>query len=433
MSIAIETPQGVDALTEWVRFHDTVYAGRSARWSAFVPLDLAILTGESPFARGRRTRPFSARQGGKIVARVLAVLDERYQAHWREKLGHALMFEALPATREAVRRLMDEACDWLAAQGADAARAGWGMLEFPYTVDAYEALPPPFVRHTPAYYHALLKDAGFETERGWVDYKIRVRPDLVSRWESSVEAGSSRRLRPRGVRRSGSAAPGGGLRRAMERVLRPALGLHAIHRRRGRIAVSQPRRRRGCSRPQARSSRASKAQRANLSESGAEFRSLASRERQRRRASKLCATFRAREPFGSGETSCRASLACKESGSHEHGEGRGGDERRQRAVEREIEQREERFGEEHQAVAHRVLLRARAVRSSVAQTAVPRNSPADTRPIEQIACRSCLGNAAPTSGAAVVRLHARCRASDRCTRGVPGLHGRSDQDHGAAR
>src|SRR5206468_12683124 len=74
----------------------------------------------------------------------------------------------------------------------------------------------------------------------------------------------------------------------------------------------------------------SKAQRANLSDSGAKFRSLASRERERRhfhpsvrlpsiatngsdltttlRASKLRDAFRAREPFGSGETLCRASL-----------------------------------------------------------------------------------------------------------------------------
>src|SRR5207237_5323898 len=44
------------------------------------------------------------------------------------------------------------------------------------------------VRHNPAYYHALLKDAGFETEKGLVDYKIRVRPQLVARWESAVEA-----------------------------------------------------------------------------------------------------------------------------------------------------------------------------------------------------------------------------------------------------
>ena len=40
----------------------------------------------------------------------------------------------------------------------------------------------------PAYYHALLKDAGFETERGWVDYKIEVTQELIARYESALEA-----------------------------------------------------------------------------------------------------------------------------------------------------------------------------------------------------------------------------------------------------
>ena len=189
MPITIEIPSGSDALTDFILFHDDVYRDRAARWTAFVPLDLAILQGESPFNRGRRIRPFWAREGGKILARVVAVLDERYQKHWNDPtLGHVVLFEALPGTRDAVRRVMDEACEWLASQGAAAARAGYGMLEFPFVVDAYEPLPPPFVRQNPSYYHSLLKDAGFETERGWVDYKIRVRPELVARWESALEA-----------------------------------------------------------------------------------------------------------------------------------------------------------------------------------------------------------------------------------------------------
>jgi len=44
------------------------------------------------------------------------------------------------------------------------------------------------VKHNPPYYHCLLKDAGYESEQGWVDYKIRVRPELVARWESALEA-----------------------------------------------------------------------------------------------------------------------------------------------------------------------------------------------------------------------------------------------------
>jgi hypothetical protein len=188
VAIRIETPEGQDALTEFVLFHDRVYASHPARWSAFVPLELPILLGESPFAEGRRLRPFVAREGGAIVARVVAVVDSRYNRKWRERLGHVVMFEALPGRGEAVRLLLDAACDWLATEGTEAARAGFGMLEFPFLIDAYDVLPPPFVRQNPAYYHALLKDAGFETEKGLVDYKIRVRPELVTRWESALEA-----------------------------------------------------------------------------------------------------------------------------------------------------------------------------------------------------------------------------------------------------
>ena len=69
-----------------------------------------------------------------------------------------------------------------------AARCGFGLGEFPFAIDAYDDLPPNLVRQNPAYYHALLKDAGFESEQGWVDYKIRVRPELIARWESALEA-----------------------------------------------------------------------------------------------------------------------------------------------------------------------------------------------------------------------------------------------------
>jgi len=188
MPVRVEVPHGEDALTEAILFHDRVYADRGAHWPALVPFQLPILTGDSPFAEGRTFRAFVARDGGDVVARVVAVIDERYRRHWNERLGHLIMFEALPDTRDAVRRLMDAACDWLRDEGADAARAGFGALEFPFAIDDYESLPPSIVRQNPAYYHALLKDAGFETEQGWVDYKMEVTPDLLARWESAVAA-----------------------------------------------------------------------------------------------------------------------------------------------------------------------------------------------------------------------------------------------------
>jgi hypothetical protein len=188
MALRIDVPAGTAAIEEFVRFHDRVYADRGAFWPAFPGLEVPFVAGTGPVAADRRVRPFVARDRGEIVARGLAVVDARYQRHWGERLGHLVKFEALPGTRAAVRSLMDAACEWLESQGVDAVRCGMGPLDMPFVIDEYRALPPSILRFNPPYYHALLKDAGFETERGFVDYRIAVRPKLVTRWEDAVAA-----------------------------------------------------------------------------------------------------------------------------------------------------------------------------------------------------------------------------------------------------
>jgi len=164
-----------------------VYEYRDARWPAPLELQLPILTGDSPFAQGREMRPFLAYEGSSIVARAVAVMDERYNRHWQEPLGHLVLFEAMPDAREATQLLVDAACEWLRQRGAEAARAGFGLLDFPFVLDDYESLPPDIARQNPAYYHQLLKDAGFESEKGWVDYKIEVRPEMIGQWSHALE------------------------------------------------------------------------------------------------------------------------------------------------------------------------------------------------------------------------------------------------------
>jgi hypothetical protein len=137
-------------------------------------------------------RPFVARSGSTIVARAVAVIDEHYQRQWGERLGHIIMFEAMPQAREATRMVMDAAGAWLREQGASAARAGFGLFDFPFVIDDYESLPPNLCRHNPDYYHRFLKEAGFESEKGWVDYKIEVQPELVSRWRAMLESARQR-------------------------------------------------------------------------------------------------------------------------------------------------------------------------------------------------------------------------------------------------
>ncbi|HXW34510.1 MAG TPA: GNAT family N-acetyltransferase [Acidimicrobiales bacterium] len=186
MSIKIESLTTEDELNEFFAFGDIVNAPRAAHWPA-IPIQLPFLAGQGPSAEGREVNTLVAREDGKIVARAAAVVDQLYIDHWGEDLGHVILFEALPNSTAAVRVLMDEACAWLKERGVESARTGFGpAFDMAYTVDDYESLPPMQVRQSPAYYHALLKEARFETEKGWVDYKIEVTPKLVSRWEHMV-------------------------------------------------------------------------------------------------------------------------------------------------------------------------------------------------------------------------------------------------------
>ena len=190
MSIRIEALEGEEAATEFVLFHDRVYAERSARWAAAAGLQVPFLTGESPFAKERQIRPLVAREGGEIVARAVALVDPPYIRKWNEQLGHVALFEALPEADEAVQALLDEACGWLAEQGMEAARAGFNVaaLEFPFAMDAYDVLPPSMLRQNPEHYHSMLKRSSFIVEKGMVDYKLRVTPELIERWEGSLES-----------------------------------------------------------------------------------------------------------------------------------------------------------------------------------------------------------------------------------------------------
>jgi hypothetical protein len=85
---------------------------------------------------------------------------------------------------------MDAACAWLSERDLPAARTGSliGMFDTPFAIDTYGVLPPHMLRQNPAYYHALIKRAGFETEQGYVDYQLDVTDALQRRWQSALDA-----------------------------------------------------------------------------------------------------------------------------------------------------------------------------------------------------------------------------------------------------
>lgn len=172
---------------EFVDFYNRVYAYRRVRWPSLRQWHTEFITEKSD--QDTQVRAFLARRDGSVVARVAAVIDGTYNGHWAERAGHLVLFEALPDARSEAGDMLEKACKWLQDRQMAFARAGfYGLIESPFVIDDYSSLPPIAARQNPAYYHAFLKAASFFTEKGWVDYQLRVNTSLLDRWRSASDA-----------------------------------------------------------------------------------------------------------------------------------------------------------------------------------------------------------------------------------------------------
>jgi hypothetical protein len=177
-----------DEFQRYVAFAAEVYRDTPA----WVPPDqhhlVQQLDGQGMGAGRTRIQPFWVEDvGGRILATATAVIHESSNAHWQEAVGHVLFFEALAGQEAASHRVLDAACGWLQQQGCAAARFGFLYgWQLPFTIDAYDEVPTIFHTVNPPYYHRYVKDAGFATESGQVEYIIHFTPDLASRYERLV-------------------------------------------------------------------------------------------------------------------------------------------------------------------------------------------------------------------------------------------------------
>jgi GNAT superfamily N-acetyltransferase len=146
------------------------------------------LSGEGPTGEHAQVQAFWVEDGGRILATLTAVVSDLYNRHWNEHMGHLFFFEALPDCDEAVRALIRTACDWLRGRGCRAARMsflpGWPL---PLTIDAYDAVPAFIHTYNHPHYHSCIKNGGFKTECGVVQYQVQFTPELARRYQEMVE------------------------------------------------------------------------------------------------------------------------------------------------------------------------------------------------------------------------------------------------------
>jgi ribosomal protein S18 acetylase RimI-like enzyme len=174
---------------EFARLPFEIYAGREAWWPPDVRNEIDLLAGRALITAHLDLCPFGAWHGGKLAARVSAVVNYRYNEHWNEKLGQLIHFEALPGEEAAVAAMLGEAVDWLARCGMKGARSGFAaFLDYPYAIDNYGELPSFLMRGNPDCYHRYFKNAGFLTEKGQVDYTAPLTPDMLERYRAMLQS-----------------------------------------------------------------------------------------------------------------------------------------------------------------------------------------------------------------------------------------------------
>jgi GNAT superfamily N-acetyltransferase len=147
-----------------------------------------LLGGNAGFGPDAEVQSFAVEDGNRLLATVAAFKSDAYNRHWDEELGHLLFFEALPNQNEAVEALITEACEWLLARGCNAARLSiLPGVQIPLTIDAYDSVPTCFHTYNPPYYHSYIKNCGFVTERGFVQYQLEFTPELAQRYRDMVQ------------------------------------------------------------------------------------------------------------------------------------------------------------------------------------------------------------------------------------------------------
>ena len=188
-SIRVDQITTRTAFEQFARLPFEIYGGRSAWWPPDVHNEIDLLAGHALITAHLDLAPFCAWRDGKLVARVSAVVNHRYNQHWKEKLGQLIHFEAMPGEEDAVAALFDAALEWLSRRGMDAARSGFAaFLDYPYAIDNYGELSSFLLRANPDCYHRYFKNARFFTEKGQVDYTAPLTTEILDRYRQMTEA-----------------------------------------------------------------------------------------------------------------------------------------------------------------------------------------------------------------------------------------------------
>lgn len=129
-----------------------------------------------PFYDDAEGAQFLVARDGKVVGRVVAIVNNPHNRRYDEKRGFFGFYECLDDT-EASTAMLTEAARWLVSRGMTDVRGPTNPslnYEIGMLVDGFQQAPTFMITHNPPYYERLWKDFGFEKTQDLFCYQVDV-------------------------------------------------------------------------------------------------------------------------------------------------------------------------------------------------------------------------------------------------------------------
>jgi GNAT superfamily N-acetyltransferase len=193
---------GDPRIREFARLPWRIYRGDPC-WTPPLMMDLlgsklfkvnGLLTAEHPYHRSAEVTHFLARRDGRIVGRVSASVNRRFNEYYGSRLGFFGFFEC-EDDHDAASALLDAAAGWLKQRGMTAMRGPGEYSNATHErqgvlVEGFEFPPTVELTHNPPYYGPLLESCGLAKVKDYVAYMIdfeNVPEDRIKRLAAAVK------------------------------------------------------------------------------------------------------------------------------------------------------------------------------------------------------------------------------------------------------
>ncbi len=136
-----------------------------------------LLTPAHPYHRDAEVTHFIARKGRRLLGRISAAVNHRFNEHYADKIGFFGFFDAVNDYAVAAA-LLDRAREWLTARGMRVMRGPGGYstaTHEPYQgvlIDGFDTPPTVELTHNPLYYDKLLTRYGLTKVKDYHAYWI---------------------------------------------------------------------------------------------------------------------------------------------------------------------------------------------------------------------------------------------------------------------